>query len=103
VLQLECLILIGEVGALIYFAVVAWKRYKDIMSTTEIKINEIVAYQDKIVRDLEKFNADFNLRFDDDLAKKLNMILSASQNTTPFMVKKDDHGNTTVVPIDQGW
>jgi len=102
-LQLECLILIGEIGALIYLAVVAWKRYKDIMSTTGIKINEIVSYQDKLGRDLEKFNADFNLRFDDDLAKKLNMILSASQSGAPFMVKREEDGKTNVVKIDQGW
>lgn len=68
------------------------------------KMNIIVAYQDSMGRAVEKFNGDFNCRFDDDLAKKLNSIFNIGQKPDVLMEKVDPVTNKkTIVKEDIGW
>lgn len=67
-------------------------------------LDAVIAYQDQTNRAIDTFMREFKVRFDTDLAKKLNSVLNLGSDPDKLMVRKDPAtGKDEVVKVDEGW
>ena len=104
------LIIMAVISA--YFAVKFIKKFSDMLEGNIVKLNTDVSYgmleisgeMRRLMTELSDFRRDFNLKFDNELAAKINAIL-ATGHTNPGMMKKfnPETGKEEWVEVDPGW